>query len=194
MRGSSNVKTNNFQVEKRVNELHVVLENTNVTVTRFSNEQKRRQIEEWLAAPDQTTNYHTAAKQRHEETGLWFIKSGEFCQWKSGVTSLLCLYGVPGCGKTVLSSTIIRDLEKYLSQLSSHAFIYFYFDFNDPQKQMTEGMVRSLISQLSWIREDCWRLLEDQYFSLSDRRRTLTGEQLNALLLAMMQQFGDVSC
>ncbi|OXV06673.1 hypothetical protein Egran_05560, partial [Elaphomyces granulatus] len=178
--------------KNRVNELHAVLENTNVTVTRFSNEQKRRQIEEWLASPDHTTNYHTAAKQRHEETGLWFIKSSEFCQWKSGITPLLCLYGVPGCGKTVLSSTIIQDLEKDLSQLPSHAFLYFYFDFRDPQKQTTEGMVCSLIGQLSWIREDCWKLLEDRFSSLTDKRRTPTGELLNLLLVTMIQQFENV--
>lgn len=53
-------------------------------------------------------------------------------------------------------------------------------------------MVCSLISQLSWIREDCWKLLEDRFSSLTDKRRTPTGELLNLLLVTMIQQFENV--
>jgi hypothetical protein len=60
----------------------------------------------------------------------------------------LWLYGIPGCGKTILSSTIIEDV-LYHYHDPTMAVIYFYFDFNDVEKQQYEKMLRSLITQLS---------------------------------------------
>ncbi|KAL2880739.1 hypothetical protein SGCOL_003766 [Colletotrichum sp. CLE4] len=53
------------------------------------------------------------------------------------------VYGPPGCGKTILSSTIVHDL-----QSSRGACLYFYFTFTDTRKQSLNGALRSLITQL----------------------------------------------
>ena len=77
-------------------------------------EQRREKIERWLSPPDPSTNYNRALQQRQEGTGLWFLQSPMYIQWKTQQNSALWLYGIPGCGKTILSSTIIEDLEKTL--------------------------------------------------------------------------------
>jgi hypothetical protein len=56
---------------------------------------------------------------------------------------------IAGCGKTVISSTIIDKLYKDYVQDSKARLAYFYFDFNDIQKQTVEGCLRSLLRQLS---------------------------------------------
>ncbi|CAD0010045.1 unnamed protein product [Aureobasidium pullulans] len=57
------------------------------------------------------------------------------------------LSGMAGCGKTVLSASIIEDLQQ--SKLSrSTTLLYFYFDFNDVRKQTLDGLLRSLVWQL----------------------------------------------
>ena len=48
-------------------------------------------------------------------------------------------------GKTVLSSTIIKDLLKHNPDNNT---AYFYFDFNDRTKQYHDNMLRSLLVQL----------------------------------------------
>src|SRR5947209_7612016 len=90
-------------------------------------------------------NYNKALQQRQEGSGLWFLQIDAFAKWKKTQNSFLWLYGIPGCGKTILSSTIIEDLEKTLRRQS---LLYFYFDFSDTNKQTLESMVRSLTSQL----------------------------------------------
>jgi hypothetical protein len=45
---------------------------------------------------------------------------------------------MPGCGKTILSSTIVEDLEK---TLPLPTLLYFYFDFSDVYKQTLDNMV-----------------------------------------------------
>ncbi|KAI1676258.1 Ankyrin repeat domain protein [Pyrenophora tritici-repentis] len=111
-------------------------------------EEKLSKIRSWLSAPDPSTNYHKAHKQRQAETGLWLLDSACFARWKASGASRLWLYGIPGCGKTILSSTIIEHLLQHCHDDTSIVTAYFYFDFNDTQKQDPELMLRSLLYQL----------------------------------------------
>ncbi|KAI0864284.1 hypothetical protein F4860DRAFT_465757 [Xylaria cubensis] len=72
--------------------------------------------------------------------------------WKSEKNSLLWLYGIPGCGKTVLASTIIENLRNDKNSLQG--LLYFYFGFNDAKKQHLNDALRSLIKQLYLKRYD----------------------------------------
>ncbi|EAT85426.2 hypothetical protein SNOG_06775 [Parastagonospora nodorum SN15] len=111
-------------------------------------EERFSKICSWLSAPDPSTNYHKAHKQRQAETGLWLLESAKFTKWKESAASRLWLYGIPGCGKTILSSTIIQHLIHHCDDDVRVVTAYFYFDFNDAQKQDAELMLRSLLCQL----------------------------------------------
>jgi hypothetical protein len=111
-------------------------------------EERLRKICSWLSAPDPSTNYHKAHKQRQAETGLWLLESAKFAEWKERAASRLWLYGIPGCGKTILSSTVVEDLLQYCHDDTNMVTAYFYFDFNDTQKQDPKLMLRSLLCQL----------------------------------------------
>jgi hypothetical protein len=101
-----------------------------------------------LSAPDPSSNHYKARKQRQDDTGLWLLEGDKFRVWKEDAASILWLYGIPGCGKTILSSTIIETLSQHCSDDTDMVTAYFYFDFNDTQKQDPELMVCSLLRQL----------------------------------------------
>jgi hypothetical protein len=111
-------------------------------------EERLGKICSWLSALDPSTNYHKAHKQRQAETGLWLLDGPKFTEWKESAGSRLWLYGIPGCGKTILSSTIIEHLLQHCHGNDRMVTAYFYFDFNDIQKQDPELMLRSLVCQL----------------------------------------------
>jgi hypothetical protein len=113
-----------------------------------SQEERLGKICSWLSAPDPSTNYHKAHKQRQAETGLWLLESAKLTEWKESAASRLWLYGIPGCGKTILSSTVIEHLLQHCGEDTSMVTTYFYFDFNDTQKQDPELMLCSLLCQL----------------------------------------------
>ncbi|PZD39425.1 vegetative incompatibility protein HET-E-1 [Pyrenophora tritici-repentis] len=110
-------------------------------------EERLSKICSWLSAPDPSTNYHKAYKQRQAKTGFWLLESAKFTKWKESAASRLWLYGIPGCGKTILSSTIIEHLLHHCRDDTRMVAAYFYFDFNDAQKQDPELMLRSLLCQ-----------------------------------------------
>ncbi|RAQ98684.1 vegetative incompatibility protein HET-E-1 [Stemphylium lycopersici] len=119
------------------------------TDARSRNQEERLgKIFSWLSAPDPSTNYHKAHKQRQAKTGLWLLESTKFTDWKKRAASRLWLYGIPGCGKTILSSTVVENLLQYCHDDTNMVTAYFYFNFNDAQKQDPELMLRSLLCQL----------------------------------------------
>jgi predicted ATPase len=77
---------------------------------------RQQQVVSWLSAPDPSTNFNKAKKQRHAGTGTWFLKINSYKQWQENPCASLWLHGLAGCGKTVLSSTIIRDLQDKSSE------------------------------------------------------------------------------
>jgi hypothetical protein len=111
-------------------------------------EERLGKICSWLSAPDPSTNYHKAHKQRQAKTGLWLLENAKFTDWKERAASRLWLYGIPGCGKTILSSTVIEHLLQHCHGDTSMVTAYFYFDFNDTQRQDPELMLHSLLCQL----------------------------------------------
>jgi predicted ATPase len=84
------------------------------TITRSrSQEERLGKIYSWLSAPDSSTNYHKAHKQRQAKTGRWLLESAKFAEWEESAASRLWLYGIAGCGKTILSSTVIEHLRQH---------------------------------------------------------------------------------
>ena len=155
----------------------------------MSFKQRRGNIERWLSSSDPSTNYNKALQQRQEGTGLWFLQNHAYIQWKMQRNSTLWLYGMPGCGKTILSSTIIEDLGKTLLH---QPLLYFYFDFNDIHKQTLDSMVRSLISQFYYKCEKTWKQLDSLFSSHEDGRRQPRCESLCQVLLYMIDALEGV--
>lgn len=142
----------------------------------------RGRIYQWLSAPDPWSNYNKACIERQSRTGNWLMKSDFYADWKTSPTSIIQLYGIPGCGKTILSSTIIEDILCDCSHNHSLAVIYFYFDFNDVEKQQHKKMLSSLIIQLSFQSKDTLRDLILLFSSCRERARPPSFDELLATL------------
>jgi hypothetical protein len=152
----------------------------------------RKEIHRWLSAPDPWLNYNKALKERQAGTGTWFIESNLYANWKANPNSFLWLHGIPGCGKTILSSTIIEDILNHCHHGPINAVIYFYFDFNDAEKQQYEKMMRSLITQLSLRCTSMPRALATLFSSCMNGERQPTSDALLTTLQQMIQEFDEI--
>lgn len=104
------------------------------TVNSSQRREKPSKIHAWLSAPEPPTNQTKATKERQNDIGLWFAEGEYFAKWKMHAASRIWLYGIPGCGKTILTSTVIQNLIQCRSKDSSSVTAYFVFDFNDIPK------------------------------------------------------------
>ncbi|CAO1602024.1 hypothetical protein XANCAGTX0491_005660 [Xanthoria calcicola] len=103
---------------------------------------------QWLSNDDPSVSHNRAIQKKREGTGLWYLESTAFSRWRTSPQSLAWLHGIPGCGKTVLCSTIIESLQEILQANGSSTVAYWYFDFNDSSSLSVCNMLRSLIKQL----------------------------------------------
>ena len=114
-----------------------------------TNEDAQEELRTLLAwfSPANPASNHVTAREKHESmTGLWLLDSKSFAEWSTSMRSSMWIYGIPGAGKTILCSTVIESLLQH--RQAGDAVAFFYFDYNDDQKQPLEAAIRSLISQL----------------------------------------------
>jgi len=145
---------------------------------------QRDKAYQWLSPPDPSTNHNKALQQRHAGTGHWFVKGETFSSFKDGAVPILWLHGIPGCGKTVLSSTIIEDL-RGSSGTTATALLYFYFVFDDQRKQTFDSALRSLVCQLAHGSEIAFQQLDHL------RRNAQPSTQELSQILEKMLNGGD---
>jgi hypothetical protein len=155
-----------------------------------SRDGKLEKIQKWLSAADPSSNYEQALKQRQNNTGFWLLNSDQYRKWKTEPASFLWLHGIPGSGKTILSSTILQDLLRAYGDNKAKAVVLFYFDFNDSRKQNAESMLRSLICQLSRKTTNIPSRLEN-VFLLHEKQPS--SDKLIRILHQLTESFAEVS-
>nr|POE49152.1 vegetative incompatibility protein het-e-1 [Quercus suber] len=99
-------------------------------------------------APDASTNHASASERRETDTCTWLLQHEQYKRWKAGAVQHLWVHGKPGCGKSVLCSTVIEDLKVFCLEHAKIALAYFYFTFSDNHKQTYDDLLLGLVAQL----------------------------------------------
>ncbi|KAJ6474993.1 ankyrin repeat-containing domain protein, partial [Mycena sanguinolenta] len=141
-------------------------------------------LREWLKPADVSQNQRAAEDRHHPGTGKWFEETEEFKQWKSTSLSLLWLHGISGCGKTVLSSTIIKKLRD-----NGDTVTYFYFDTTNDQKKKAEDFLCTLISRLSDSASHAAKILESFWNSHANGAEAPSNQTLLEILIKILSGF-----
>jgi Cdc6-like AAA superfamily ATPase len=164
--------------------------NVNKGVGALREDNHAAQVRTWLSPPDPSVNFNKALKQRHQGSGQRLIQCNKYSSWRKGQSSFLWLYGIPGCGKTILSSTVIEHLSR--SKHPSSALLYYYFDFTVVEKQNFDNAVRTLIGQIYNQMPSLQGFLDALYASCESGKRQPSDDALRRILQTMIQQAGEV--
>lgn len=163
----------------------------NITVNR-SVAARRRDILEWLDAPNPSSKYRKALQKRHAGTGVWYIDGEAFKRWTREPGSFSWLFGILGCGKTVLSASIIERLSELCLTRPLSTVAYYYFAFDDQAAQDVEGMIRSLTAQLCSRCTTLPSAMESLYNTCSRGQTQPTFDALRIVLSEVLDAFDEV--
>jgi hypothetical protein len=111
---------------------------------------KMKAVKEWLAVGSQPEQDHDAFRDIRGEfpsTGRWIIKHEYFREWLDTdvpASPIVWLHGMPGAGKTILTSNIIDECKRRTDCITS----YFYCHYEDQRANTAVGVLRGLIDQL----------------------------------------------
>ncbi|CEJ82954.1 Putative Pfs, NACHT and Ankyrin domain protein [[Torrubiella] hemipterigena] len=131
-------------IQQRINEVQQTTAATKAVASSVLSDIHTEKIRRWLRPPDPSKNLNEARKRRHEGTGTWLLENPVFREWHSGSHRYVWLNGLAGCGKTILSATVLD----YLITVHDGLLLFFFFDFSDATKQTLDGMLRSFAFQL----------------------------------------------
>ncbi|KAF4853705.1 Vegetative incompatibility protein HET-E-1 [Colletotrichum siamense] len=104
------------------------------------------------------TNYGSRQSEhfrtRHEGTGQWFLSSPQYQEWNESTGRTLYCPGMPGAGKTILTSIVINDLVSKAESNVDVGIAYVYCSFERAKEQDIEHILSSLLKQLAERAQD----------------------------------------
>ncbi|KAH0562509.1 hypothetical protein GP486_002801 [Trichoglossum hirsutum] len=106
-------------------------------------------VRSWLSPASSDVDQENVAKVRADcpDTGRWLFRQSQIRSWcdpDSSLIPLLWLNGIPGAGKTVLTSLLIDECRK----VSDVYVAFFYCKHRDPQRSTFVAIARSILLQL----------------------------------------------
>lgn len=93
-------------------------------------------------------HHKDAAEKRLKGSGKWLFEKKTFQEWRcESSSSQFWLHGIPGSGKTTLTSLVIETLRR------DHTLAYFYCDRSpsDPARSQGSKILASLVRQLACV-------------------------------------------
>jgi hypothetical protein len=135
-------------------------------------------VQEWLAPTDPQSKLLVSLKLRTAGTGKWYLQSAQYEAWKAGRTSFTWLYGSAGSGKTILSAGIIKDMQEFCAEDPTKSLAFFFFDFDDVEKQGPISMIKSLLSQFLNRCNSVPDTVRSLHAACENRRREASQQQL----------------
>jgi hypothetical protein len=112
-------------------------------------DQERLTILGWLSSSDYPAQQSDFIGRRQPETGTWLLQSTEYQAWLAtdrGKT-LFCP-GMPGAGKTMLTSIVIDDLTTKFGSDPDIAIAYIFYNFRRTTEETAQHVIMSLLKQL----------------------------------------------
>ncbi|CZR70190.1 uncharacterized protein PAC_20091 [Phialocephala subalpina] len=113
--------------------------------------QKRDHLRSLLSRLSCSEKQRKVLKTREEGTGEWIFSHQNYKSWQnSNGNSILSIFGIPGCGKTVLSSCLIQQITQDANDDVNHRtfFTYHYCDYKDSRSLNPITIAGSLINGL----------------------------------------------
>lgn len=155
-------------------------------------QQEDLDILNWLIPSDFGSQHSVCRELRQPKTGRWFIESTEYQIWRNEYGKVLFCQGIPGAGKTILSSIVIDNITSYFSQKANIGIAYIYCDFRHQHEQTAINMITSLTKQLSKSREALPQCIKDLYEKHKRKSTRPSIEEVYQTLAAVVELFSQV--
>jgi Cdc6-like AAA superfamily ATPase len=107
------------------------------------------QLLNWLTPVDYGPRQHYLLSIRQPGTGRWFLDSEEFRTWLQNSKHTLFCPGIPGAGKTILTSIVVDKLCARFQGDSTIGIAYLYCDLRRRHEQKPIDLLANLLKQLA---------------------------------------------
>ncbi|KAI8632475.1 ankyrin repeat-containing domain protein [Xylariaceae sp. FL1651] len=122
-----------------------------------------------ISATEYASQQRDFLSKKTEGTGSWLLASDKYQRWTKGTGGTLFCYGMPGSGKTIMSSNVINELSMCVANSADVYLAYVYCNFRLQHEQSPDNILSSILRQLIRQRNK----VPDHIKSLYSRDKTL---------------------
>ncbi|RPB22621.1 hypothetical protein L211DRAFT_761327, partial [Terfezia boudieri ATCC MYA-4762] len=130
---------------------------------------------------------------RTKNAAAWLLSSESFCNWRDSNTipvedciRVFCCFGIPGAGKTVISSVVIDELYSQFHKYPSIGIACLYADYKDQNNQILVHILGIFLRQL--VQETVPKELIEMLVKIKRKGKKVEMEDILALLRIRLQQ------
>jgi Cdc6-like AAA superfamily ATPase len=156
------------------------MENAVSHLLKRQNGQERWTILDWLTPIDYGPQHSGFIHKRREGTGQWLLNSDKFQEWLTKSKQILFCPGIPGAGKTMITSIIIEYLSIRFQNDASVGIAYLYCSYQRHYEptDLLASLLKQLVQELPLMPED----VKSLYEHYKDKRTRPSIEEISRVL------------
>ena len=150
---------------------------------------ERQTILDWLTPINYTSQQSDFIARRQKGTGQWLLSSNEFQEWLTQSGRILFCPGMPGAGKTTITSIIVEHLCTTFQNHGNIGIAYLYCNFRREQEQKPADLFASLLKQLIQEQPSVPKSIRGLYEHHKDRRTRPSSDEILAVLHSVIRNY-----
>jgi hypothetical protein len=162
-----------------------------VKLVQHQEDQGRRAVLDWLTSVDYAPQQNDFIARRQEGTGQWLLDSIMYQSWRETNKQTLFCPGIPGAGKTILTSIVVEELTTRFSSDPTIGIAYIYCNFRRQDEQKISDLLASLLKQLAAIQPSLLGITE-LYDRHNTKRTRPSLDEISRSLQAITSQYSRV--
>jgi NACHT domain len=151
--------------------------------------EERYAVFNWLSLIDYAPQQNDFIGRRQAGTGQWLLDSKEFQMWLDTDKQTLFCPGIPGAGKTILTSIVIDDLATRFGDDPTIGIAYIYCNFRQQDEQRAEDLLASLLKQLTQSLSSLPDSIKSLYDKHKDKSTRLSLEETSRALQSVAAMY-----
>jgi 5'(3')-deoxyribonucleotidase len=163
-----------------------------VKLVQHQDDQERRAILDWLSPVDYATQQNDFIRRRQEGTGQWLLNSDEFQAWLNQTKQTLFCPGIPGAGKTMITSIVVDYLWTEFQNDTNIGIAYLYCNYRQQQEQKVEDLLSSLLKQLAQEQLSVYADVKNLYKCYRTKRIRPSFDEIVKVLHSTIQLYSRV--
>lgn len=155
-------------------------------------DQEDEDILNWLTPIDYALQQTDYFKRRQPGTGQWLLDNAEFHTWLHTNGQTLFCPGIPGAGKTILTSVVVESLHTQFQHEPSIGIAYLYCNFRRQNEQGADDLLASLLQQLARGQPSLPESVKILYSSHKDKRTLPSLDEISRTLESVASLYSRV--
>lgn len=150
---------------------------------------ERRTILDWLTPINYGDQQSDLIARRQAGTGKWLLNSDEFQSWLNENKQTLFCPGIPGAGKTMITSIAVEHLQTKFQDNSSIGIAYLYCNYRRQEEQKPVDLLASLLKQLIQRRTSVPENVMDIYKRRNNERTRPSFNEISKILHSIIADY-----